>query len=93
MTGPSLAEIWNRKSGSLASFPRYSPALKSAGILWNDDTLDEWVKDPQQFIPENTMTFPGMKTRVNAPICSPFLRARPNRGARPRRRLAEIWAA
>ena len=22
MTGPSLAEIWNRKAGSLASFPR-----------------------------------------------------------------------
>jgi cytochrome c len=37
MTGPSLAELWNRRSGSLASFPRYSPALKSAGILWNDD--------------------------------------------------------
>jgi cytochrome c len=46
MTGPSLAEIWNRKSGSLASFPRYSPVLKSAGIVWNDDTLDEWIKDP-----------------------------------------------
>ena len=61
MTGPSLAEIWNRKSGSLASFPRYSPVLKSAGIVWNDDTLDEWIKDPQHFIPENTMTFPGIK--------------------------------
>jgi len=61
MTGPSLAEIWNRKSGSLPSFPRYSPALKSAGIIWTDDTLDEWIKDPQHFIPENTMTFPGMK--------------------------------
>jgi cytochrome c len=61
MTGPSLAEVWNRKSGSLASFPRYSPALKSAGIIWNDDTLDEWIKDPQHFIPGNTMTFPGMK--------------------------------
>jgi cytochrome c len=61
MTGPSLAEIWNRKSGSLASFPRYSSALKSAGIVWNDDTLDEWIKDPQHFIPGNTMTFPGMK--------------------------------
>jgi cytochrome c2 len=48
MTGPSLAEVWNRKAGSLASFPRYSPALKSAGIIWNDDTLDEWIKDPQQ---------------------------------------------
>ena len=61
MTGPSLAEIWNRKSGSLPSFPRYSPALKSSGIVWTDDTLDEWIKDPQHFIPGNTMTFPGMK--------------------------------
>jgi cytochrome c len=61
MTGPSLAEVWNRKAGSLASFPRYSPALKSSGIVWTDDTLDEWIKDPQHFIPGNTMTFPGMK--------------------------------
>jgi cytochrome c len=61
MTGPSLAEIWNRKAGSLASFRRYSPALKSASIIWNEDTLDEWIKDPQHFIPGNTMTFPGMK--------------------------------
>jgi cytochrome c len=60
-TGPSLAEVWNRKSGSLASFARYSPALKSAGIIWNDDTLGEWIKDPQHFIPGNTMTFAGMK--------------------------------
>jgi cytochrome c len=61
MTGPSLAEIWNRKAGSLPSFPRYSPALESSGIVWNDDTLSEWIKDPQHFIPGNTMTFPGMK--------------------------------
>src|SRR6266478_9572731 len=33
MTGPSLAEVWNRKAGSLASFPRYSAALKASG-LW-----------------------------------------------------------
>jgi cytochrome c len=61
MTGPSLAEVWNRKAGSLASFPRYSSALKSSGIIWTDDTLDEWIKNPQHFIAGNTMTFPGMK--------------------------------
>jgi cytochrome c len=60
MTGPSLAEIWSRRAGSLSSFPRYSPALKSSDIVWNDDTLDEWIKDPQHFIPGNTMTT-GMK--------------------------------
>ena len=61
MTGPSLAEVWNRTAGSLASFPRYSPPLKASGIVWTDDTLDEWIKDPQHFIPGNTMTFPGIR--------------------------------
>src|SRR6516162_11802642 len=36
MTGPSLAGLWNRKAGSLASFSRYSPALKSANIVCRD---------------------------------------------------------
>src|SRR5437764_4885931 len=61
MTGPSLAELWNRKAGGLPSFERYSPALQSSGIIWQDNTLDEWLKDPQHFIPGNTMTFPGVK--------------------------------
>ncbi len=60
MTGPSLAELWNRKAGTLASFHRYSPALKSSGIAWNDKTLDEWLKDPQHLVPGNTMTFQGI---------------------------------
>jgi hypothetical protein len=61
MTGPSLAGLWNRKSGSLPSFTRYSTALKSSGLVWNDQTLDEWVKDPQHIVPGNQMTFPGVK--------------------------------
>ena len=61
MTGPSLAELWNRKAGGLPSFVRYSPALKSSGIIWDDKTLDEWLRDPQQFMPGNTMTFLGVK--------------------------------
>jgi cytochrome c len=36
MTGPSLAELWNRQAGGLASFERCSPALKSSGIIWQD---------------------------------------------------------
>jgi len=71
MTGPSLAEVWNRKSGSLASFARYSPALKSAGIIWNDDTLGEWIKDPQHFIPGNTMTYTKPPTQDLSDAGSP----------------------
>jgi cytochrome c len=61
MTGPSLSELWNRKAGGLASFSRYSPALKSSDVVWNDKTLDEWIKDPQHVVPGNQMTFPGVK--------------------------------
>ena len=61
MTGPSLASLWNRKAGSLSSFSRYSSALKSANVVWNDKTLDEWIKDPQQLVPNNEMTFAGIK--------------------------------
>jgi cytochrome c len=61
MTGPSLADLWNRKAGSVASFSRYSPALKSANIVWSDKTLEDWIADPQHLVPGNQMTFPGIK--------------------------------
>lgn len=60
MTGPSLAEVWNRKAGSLPSFPRYSEAMKSSGLVWNDETLDGYLKNPAEFMPGNHMTFPGI---------------------------------
>jgi len=60
MTGPSLADLWNRKAGSLPSFTRYSPALISANIVWNDKTLDDWIADPQNLVPGNQMTFAGI---------------------------------
>ncbi|HKO69986.1 MAG TPA: cytochrome c family protein [Bradyrhizobium sp.] len=61
MTGPSLAGLWDRKAGTLESFSRYSSALKSANVVWNEKTLDDWITDPQQVVPGNQMTFPGVK--------------------------------
>jgi cytochrome c len=60
MTGPSLSGVWNRKAGALASFPRYSPALKASGVTWDDAALDAWLRDPPAFIPGNHMVFPGI---------------------------------
>src|ERR1700716_522029 len=61
MTGPSLSGLWNRKAGDLVSFARFSDAVKSSGVVWNDKTLDAWITDPQHLIPGNQMTFPGIK--------------------------------
>jgi cytochrome c len=48
-----------RKAGSVSGF-RYSRALKSAGIVWNDATLDAFLAEPQTAFPGNAMPFPGM---------------------------------
>lgn len=60
MTGPSLAGVWGRKAGTLATFERYSPALKSSGIVWDGATLDKWLDSPSHFIPDNHVTFAGI---------------------------------
>ena len=83
MTGPSLASLWGRKAGSLASFERYSDALKSSGIIWDDRALDGWLTDPQHMVPDNEMTFAGIKDdRVRADLLA-FLKEATEPGAVP----------
>ena len=60
MSGPSLAGVWGRKAGRLASFPRYSPALAGSHVAWNEQTLDAWLADPAGFIPHNLMAIRGI---------------------------------
>ena len=47
--GPSLAGIAGRQSGSESGY-RYSPALSSAHITWNDTTLDSFLRNPQGLV-------------------------------------------
>ena len=61
MTGPSLAQIWDRKAGSVEGFLRYSDPLKRADVFWNEATLDKWLANPEKFIPGTSMTFSGLK--------------------------------
>jgi cytochrome c len=83
MTGPSLAELWNRKAGSLSNFPRYSSALKSSGVVWNDNTLNDWIKDPQHFIPGNDMTFQGIENDQQRADLLAFLKRSTQPGHEP----------
>jgi cytochrome c len=59
-TGPSLAGMFGRKAGTAEGFHRYSDALTSADLVWNEDTLSTFLADPQAFLPGNRMTFPGL---------------------------------
>lgn len=75
MTGPSLAHVWGRKAGSLASFDRYSPALQRSGVVWDTASLDAWIKNPAAFIPYNAMTFPGLQDAATRADLIAYLKA------------------
>jgi cytochrome c len=59
-TGPSLAGVFGRKAGMAEGFHRYSDALRSADLVWRENTLNRFLADPQAFLPGNRMTFPGI---------------------------------
>jgi len=54
--GPRHRGVFGRKAGSLPDYD-YSDALKSANIVWNEETLDKWLTDPQAFVPGVRMFF------------------------------------
>src|SRR5256885_8560890 len=85
MTGPSLAGLWGRKAGSLPSFERYSDALKSSGIIWDDRSLDGWLSDPDRMVPDNEMPFNGIKDARDRADLLAFLKGATQPGAVPQR--------
>jgi cytochrome c len=82
LSGPSLSGMIGRKAGGLESFSRYSDAMKSSGVVWNDKALDAWLADPQHVIPGNQMPFPGIKNPQQRADVIAFLKEASKPGSR-----------
>ena len=54
--GPKLLGGYERASGTVEGYD-YSPALKKAHIVWDEESLGKWLTDPDAFIPGNNMDF------------------------------------
>jgi len=57
--GPSLKGVYGRRSAALDDF-RYSNAMKRANLVWDDDNLRAYIKDPQGKVKGNRMPFGGI---------------------------------
>jgi len=58
--GPNLATVFRRTAGTLAEYPQYSDALKTAGaggLVWNEETLDKWIAGAADFVPGTNMPY------------------------------------
>ena len=54
--GPMHRGVFGRKAGSVAGYA-YSKALKGTDFVWNEETLDKWLTNPQAFVPGQNMNF------------------------------------
>jgi cytochrome c len=58
--GPALNGVVGRKSGSYPGY-NYSNANKNSGLIWDEATLQEYLKNPKAKVPGTKMLFPGLK--------------------------------
>jgi cytochrome c len=52
--GPSLHGVFGRKAGSASGFG-YSSAMKNADVVWDADTLNRYIENPDAVVPGNKM--------------------------------------
>ena len=58
--GPHLVGILGRPAGSVEGF-KYSDAMQSSGVVWEEETMAAYLKDPKGYIAGNRMVFPGLR--------------------------------
>jgi cytochrome c len=58
--GPPLNGLDGRKAGTLPGF-NYSDANKNSGVVWDDKTFAEYIKNPMQRMPGTRMAFAGIR--------------------------------
>tara|TARA_R110000868_G_scaffold57591_2_gene177787 strand:+ start:17824 stop:18414 length:591 start_codon:yes stop_codon:yes gene_type:complete len=60
MVGPNLYGVVGRAAASTDGFS-YSSALAESGLVWTSDTLDTWIENPRAMVPNNRMSFVGLR--------------------------------
>ncbi len=61
--GPHLNDLFGRTAGALEGY-KFSKAMKAAGadgLVWNNDTIDQFVTKPKKLIKKTKMAFAGLK--------------------------------
>lgn len=72
--GPNLDNFFGTMAGTSASYNGYSKALVESGIIWNEWVLDQWLSDPQNFLPGNKMPFAGIRSAKERADLMAYLR-------------------
>ncbi|TAL01182.1 MAG: cytochrome c family protein [Rhodospirillaceae bacterium] len=71
--GPNLWGVFGSKAGAKPNF-KYSDALKNAGVTWSDETMNQWLASPKDFLPGTKMAFRGIDNEANRSALIAYLK-------------------
>src|SRR6266436_7734227 len=57
--GPNLHGVFGSKAGVTPGFSA-SEAMTKSGIVWDDKTMAEYLKDPKTRVPDGKMVYAGL---------------------------------
>ena len=60
--GPTLHGLFGRKAATGPNF-KYSKAMKTSGVTWDEESLRAYLKKPRKFIKGTRMAFAGIKKK------------------------------
>ena len=73
--GPNLWAIYGAKAGSKEDF-NYSKAMAASEVIWDDATMDAYIKKPSEFIKGGRMSFAGLKRQEDREALFLYLKAK-----------------
>jgi cytochrome c len=60
LVGPNLRGVLGKPAATNRPGFVYSEALKKSGLVWDDATLDAWIRNPVELVPGAKMEFVGL---------------------------------
>ncbi len=77
MTGPHLYNLFGRTAGVIDGF-NFSKKLTESKIVWNEETLDKWIKSPNKYVPGNVMAYAGLRKESDRQALIAYLKSETN---------------
>ena len=60
-TGPQHCGLFGRRAGTAPGYDSYSKAMRASTTVWNEKTLNVFLKDPMKTVPGTAMGYAGVK--------------------------------
>ena len=79
--GPLLNGLFGRKAGTIEGYS-YTAANKESGIVWDDATFAEYIRDPKARIPGTKMVYAGLRDEQRVRDLIAFLKQFDAKGAK-----------